>query len=171
MPAPGLTEIATTTLRNRGKKMPIKGQSPNEVMHTEMHKFKQGKLHSGSKHGPEVKSRKQAIAIGLSESRQAKKSYDRSAHHPGNPGFPSSSEAGGSPPPATYKAHEAREREVMGAGYEQHEAAERNSMHNNPPHTFPKGTRSAHAFSAGHKQDGHLRNSGHSGAHRIGKRR
>lgn len=32
-----------------------------------MHKFKGGKLHSGSKKGPIVKSRKQAIAIGMSE--------------------------------------------------------------------------------------------------------
>jgi hypothetical protein len=44
-----------------------------KVMHTEMHKFKQGSLHSGSKKGPVVKSRAQAIAIGLSESRQSKK--------------------------------------------------------------------------------------------------
>lgn len=51
--------------------MPIAGQSPKEVMHTEMHEFKEGKLHSGSKHGPKVTSRKQAIAIGLSESHQA----------------------------------------------------------------------------------------------------
>lgn len=33
----------------------------------EMHKFKMGTLHSGSKKGPLVKSRKQAIAISLSE--------------------------------------------------------------------------------------------------------
>jgi len=37
-----------------------------------MEEFKKGKLHSGSKHGPKVKSRKQAIAIGLSEDRKAK---------------------------------------------------------------------------------------------------
>lgn len=36
-----------------------------------MHKFKHGGLHSGSKHGPEVKNRKQAIAIMLSEKRAA----------------------------------------------------------------------------------------------------
>lgn len=36
-----------------------------------MHEFKMGELHSGSKKGPEVKSRKQAIAIGLSEARKA----------------------------------------------------------------------------------------------------
>jgi hypothetical protein len=36
-----------------------------------MHKFKAGKLHSGSKHGPEVKSRKQAIAIMLHEKGEA----------------------------------------------------------------------------------------------------
>ncbi len=38
-----------------------------------MGEFKEGKLHSGSKSGPVVKSRKQAIAIGLSEARKAKK--------------------------------------------------------------------------------------------------
>lgn len=38
-----------------------------------MHEFKKGKLHSGSKKGPKVKSRKQAIAIGLSEERKKPK--------------------------------------------------------------------------------------------------
>ncbi len=37
-----------------------------------MKEWKQGKLHSGSKKGPKVKSQKQAIAIGLSEQRQAR---------------------------------------------------------------------------------------------------
>jgi hypothetical protein len=32
-----------------------------------MHEYKEGELHSGSKRGPKVKSRKQAIAIALSE--------------------------------------------------------------------------------------------------------
>ncbi len=32
-----------------------------------MHEYKRGKLHTGSKKGPKVKSRKQAIAIALSE--------------------------------------------------------------------------------------------------------
>lgn len=32
-----------------------------------MHEWKAGKLHSGSKHGPMVKNRKQAVAIMLSE--------------------------------------------------------------------------------------------------------
>jgi len=53
--------------------MPIKGQSKKEIVHTEMHKFKNGQLHSGSKTGPLVKSRKQAVAIALSESGQSKK--------------------------------------------------------------------------------------------------
>lgn len=35
-----------------------------------MKEYKQGKLHSGSKKGPEVTSRKQAIAIALSEARK-----------------------------------------------------------------------------------------------------
>lgn len=38
-----------------------------------MHEYKEGKLHSGSKKGPEVKNRKQAIAIALSEARKEKK--------------------------------------------------------------------------------------------------
>ena len=38
-----------------------------------MHEFKHGELHSGSKSGPKVKSRKQAIAIAMSEKRKGKK--------------------------------------------------------------------------------------------------
>ena len=38
-----------------------------------MSKFKSGKLHSGSKNGPKVKSRDQALAIMLSEKRKAKR--------------------------------------------------------------------------------------------------
>lgn len=44
-----------------------------EKMKEEMHKFKRGELHSGSKEGPVVKSREQAIAIGLHVSGQSKK--------------------------------------------------------------------------------------------------
>jgi hypothetical protein len=58
--------------------MPILGRSASKSakkqrMHEEMTKFKEGRLHSGSKTGPVVGSRKQAIAIGLSESGQSKK--------------------------------------------------------------------------------------------------
>lgn len=42
-------------------------------VHKVMREYKEGKLHSGSKRGPVVKSRKQAVAIALSESRKAKK--------------------------------------------------------------------------------------------------
>jgi len=41
-------------------------------MQTEMHKFKHGELRSGSKHGPVVKDRRQAIAISMSESGQSR---------------------------------------------------------------------------------------------------
>ena len=40
-------------------------------MHTVMKEYKEGELHSGSKTGPKVTSRAQAIAIGLSEARKA----------------------------------------------------------------------------------------------------
>ncbi|NBU33850.1 hypothetical protein EBZ38_03395 [bacterium] len=36
-----------------------------------MGEYKRGELHSGSKKGPKVKSRKQAIAIAMSEAREA----------------------------------------------------------------------------------------------------
>jgi hypothetical protein len=38
-----------------------------------MGEFKRGKLHSGSKTGPKVKSRKQAVAIAMSEAGKSKK--------------------------------------------------------------------------------------------------
>ena len=58
--------------------MPIlKKSAPKKAkkkrMKEEMDKFKEGKLHSGSKKGPIVTNPKQAIAISLSESGQSKK--------------------------------------------------------------------------------------------------
>jgi hypothetical protein len=41
--------------------------------HKVMREFKEGKLHSGSKIGPKVKSRKQAIAIAMSEAGKSRK--------------------------------------------------------------------------------------------------
>ena len=38
-----------------------------DKVHKVMSEFKRGKLHSGSKKGPKVTSRKQAIAIAMSE--------------------------------------------------------------------------------------------------------
>jgi hypothetical protein len=36
-----------------------------------MHEFKHGKLRSGSKTGPRIKNRKQAVAVALSQARRA----------------------------------------------------------------------------------------------------
>ena len=44
----------------------------NPGMEGTMHEYKHGTLHSGSKHGPIVKSRAQAIAIGMSQERKGK---------------------------------------------------------------------------------------------------
>ena len=38
-----------------------------------MHEYKEGKLHSGSKKGPEVTNPKQAVAIAYSEAKKATK--------------------------------------------------------------------------------------------------
>lgn len=54
--------------------MPLRpGMSKDEVMHQVMHEYKHGALHSGSKKGPKVKNRKQAIAIALSQARELEK--------------------------------------------------------------------------------------------------
>ena len=42
-----------------------------------MDEYKSGKLHSGSKSGPKVKSRKQAVAIALNQSGQSKKARNK----------------------------------------------------------------------------------------------
>jgi len=49
------------------KKVPSKGKRKVKIV---MEEFKKGKLHSGSKRGPKVTSRRQAIAIALSEARR-----------------------------------------------------------------------------------------------------
>lgn len=53
-------------------KAPAKKKSEKKVEKV-MREFKEGALHSGSKQGPRVKKRKQAIAIALSESRKVGK--------------------------------------------------------------------------------------------------
>jgi hypothetical protein len=42
-----------------------------------MHEFKRGKLHSGSKNGPKVKKRTQAIAIALNQARRRSRGKKR----------------------------------------------------------------------------------------------
>ena len=43
-----------------------------EKVHQVMGEFKRGELHSGSKKGPVVRNRKQAVAIALDSARRAK---------------------------------------------------------------------------------------------------
>ncbi len=50
--------------------MPKYGKKASEKVERAMHEMKEGKLKSG-RSGKKVKSRKQAIAIGLSEARKA----------------------------------------------------------------------------------------------------
>lgn len=50
------------------KKKMTKGQKKIKKV---LHEYKEGDLHSGSKKGPRVKSKKQAVAIAISEARKA----------------------------------------------------------------------------------------------------
>lgn len=57
----------------KGDDMPKKESKGQKKVHKVMKEYSEGELHSGSKKGPIVKDRKQAIAIGLSEAGLSKK--------------------------------------------------------------------------------------------------
>ena len=57
----------------RGQALKKGGKISEAKVGKVMTEFKEGKLHSGSKKGPEVESKKQALAIALSEGRKAAK--------------------------------------------------------------------------------------------------
>ena len=165
-----LNEIQTTTLRNRD--MPIKTPHTKAerkaVVHTELHKFKEGDLHSGSKHGPKVTNRKQAIAIALSESGQSNKhakqvhpatnpgDYDDSAHH------------------RSYAAAEKDDAKSTGSvgGVSEHVEIGPDIHRGRQAHSFDRpSAKESHGWGHGVGQrNGALRLSGDRGAHRIGKR-
>lgn len=52
---------------------PLRGKAARNKVHLVMKHRKEGKLHSGSKHGPIVKSRKQAMAIAMSYVKMGKR--------------------------------------------------------------------------------------------------
>lgn len=64
----GTREFANQYNIIRGKMKESKGKSK---IHKVMKEYSEGKLHSGSKKGPVVKNKKQAIAISLSEARKS----------------------------------------------------------------------------------------------------
>ena len=53
--------------------MPASRAHKNEKIGKVMHEFKAGTLHSGSRRGPVVRSRKQAIAIAMSEAGRSRR--------------------------------------------------------------------------------------------------
>lgn len=73
-------------LFKKAKKIKKSNEKKEGKVEKVMKEYKEGKLHSGSKKGPEVTNRKQAVAIALSEARKSgekvkpkrKKAYKKS---------------------------------------------------------------------------------------------
>ena len=69
-----IEEIGIFSKKKRPKKrLVLQGKAAKAKMHKAMHDFKVGSMHAGKKSGPVVRSRKQAIAIALSQARKASK--------------------------------------------------------------------------------------------------
>jgi len=68
----GITKKGSKSKKKDPKK-PVKSTAGRAKVKKVMEEYKEGKLHSGSKKGPQVRNPKQAIAIALSEARKAKK--------------------------------------------------------------------------------------------------
>lgn len=158
-------------------------------MHQEMHEFKHGKLHSGSKSGPVVKDRAQAIAIAMSESGQSKKghhmkdvkkddSYKDNSNDKGYECAEHQAELIKQHGTSVHKQHEDTPHEKQGDGHEMgfpdHEAGadDMPGLGSGKAHSFPAHKGEAHGFghSSGQKH-GHHRHSGHPGGHRIGHKK
>lgn len=60
-------------LFKKAKKIKRSNEKKEGKIEKVMHEYKEGSLHSGSKKGPMVSNRKQAVAIALSEARKAGK--------------------------------------------------------------------------------------------------
>ena len=56
-------------MKNKKPKAPKKDKKKSKISKV-MHEYKEGELHSGSKKGPKVKKRSQAIAIALNSARK-----------------------------------------------------------------------------------------------------
>jgi sulfur relay (sulfurtransferase) DsrC/TusE family protein len=65
-----LEEKVSPGIHKKIKKLEKKKTKPKTKVEKVLREYKEGKLHSGSKKGPKVKSRKQAVAIALSEARK-----------------------------------------------------------------------------------------------------
>lgn len=151
--------------------MPIKTphtkKAKQAAVHTVMKEFKNHELHSGSKDGPKVSSRPQAIAIAMHESNQSKPSGAKQPRHPRNPGDYNDSAHNRS-----YGAVERNDKsstEGVG-GVSEHVEIGPDIHRAREAHSFDRpSVKGSHGFGHGmHQRSGALRLSGNKSAHRIG---
>jgi hypothetical protein len=114
-----------------------------------LEEFKKHELHSGSKHGPVVKSRAQALAIGLSEERKEGHKVKKHSFESSNQPF-GQTKAGEAAAHAIPQGHKVSgsERKNDGAGRRGHDMELRGRTEHKSP-THPEGSHATVDHSAG----------------------
>ena len=150
------------------ERTPRTKKEKQNAVHTVMHEFKHGELHSGSKHGPKVKGRKQAVAIALSEAGMSNKSA-KQPHPKTNPGAYDSSPHSGADRAKPAEKLRGPQPHAFDAVAES--MSERDRGVGNQPTVPMRHSPPLNAHGYGHsgaQRSGVLRLSGVKGAHRIG---
>ena len=134
-----------------------------------MHEWGEGKLRSGSKHGPVVKSQKQAVAIAMHEAGMSKSA--KQPHPKTNPGsYDSSPHRGADKPPPGEKFRGPQPHSFDASADAMSDRERGVGMQPTVPMRHAPPNNSSGFGHTGSQRAGCLRLSGHRGAHRIGSK-
>ena len=124
-----------------------------------MKEYSEGRLHSGSKKGPVVKSRAQAIAIGLSEARKAGENVKPKHHSFASSDAPHGAASMGKPEQhhieQGHKTMAGRHSEVDGAGRKGHDESGHRSYSEHKAPTHPSGNNPSGLDNSTHHPNAH----------------